>query len=726
MAVTLSLSITQNSQNIANNTSNVTVKVTAKCTYGSWNATGQCNGFIIIDGTKYSFSGIKFNTSALTNWTGTIMTQTVDVSHNEDGTKTLECSASFNTYISAGTRKASGSQVLTTIARASQPSLVTWPESTANVGNFGETFSIHMNRKSDVFTHTVRYAYGDRSGTIATGVETGTTWKVPLDFINDIPSATSASGLIYVDTYNGGTLIGTKYTGFTVTVPASVKPTCTAQLEDVNGVDDIYGSPVAGLSKIKVTVTATEAYGSPIDSYAISIDGAKYTAAEVTTGLLKNEGDSVVKVTVTDKRGRTSTAWTYTMRVQGYTPPKITQIAVRRCDQDGTTNDQGQYIKVTFSATVDGMDGRNTAAYLLQYKKSSESSWTDKAFSELSNVYAATNKTFIFAAEESSSYDIKLTVTDRHNTAKPTTRTTSASTAFSIMDFHPSGTGIRFGGVAELENTFQNDLDLRQVGNSYAFQPGAFNGAKGYTLLAIITLNTLNVNAPIVFEINKRGALCPMLVYVRFASSSTTTDPDLGSISYEGDNLGAFLVKTAPSIWKLYVDNTDGWSNPCLQKWYTTDNQKTRLSVTFMDEQIDGTAPSVLGTYYRATPVKMQSLLDFIYPVGSIYLSFSHVNPGSLFGGTWARIENAFLWAVDADGEIGLKGGAKEVTLTTDQIPKHSHGSVYSQHATGTKDKAWYNTTGTSVAYGPVETGGGQAHNNMPPYIQVSMWRRTA
>ena len=723
MAVTLSLSITQNSQNISNNTSNVTVKVTAKCTYGSWNATGQCNGFIIIDGTKYSFSGIKFNTSALTNWTGTIMTQTVDVSHNEDGTKTLECSASFNTYISAGTRKASGSQVLTTIARASQPSLITWPESTENVGDFGETFSIHMNRKSDVFTHTVRYAYGDRSGTIAAGVETGTTWKVPLDFINDIPSATSASGLIYVDTYNGSTLIGTKYTGFTVTVPASVKPTCTAQLEDVNGIDDIYGSPVAGLSKIKVTVTAKTAYGSPIDSYAISIDGAKYNTAEVTTGLLKNEGDSVVQVTVTDKRGRTSTAWTYSMRVQGYTPPKRTQIAVRRCDQDGTANDQGKYVKVTFSATVDDKGGYNTAAYVLKYKKTSTDTWTTKNFTDLANVYEVDGKTFIFAADESSPYEVSLTVTDRHGS---NTRTTSASTAFSLMDFHPSGTGLRFGGVAQKEKTFQNDMDFQQAGNSYAFQPGAFNGAKGYTLLAIITLNTLNVNAPIVFEINKRGALCPMLVYIRFASSSTTTDPDLGSITYEGDNLGAFLVKTATSTWKLYVDNTDGWSNPCLQKWYTTDNQKTRLSVTFMDEQIDGTAPSVLGTYYRATPAKMQSLLDFIYPVGSIYLSFSHVNPGSLFGGTWARIDNAFLWAVDADGEIGLKGGAKEVTLTTDQIPSHSHGSVYSQHATGTKDKAWYSTTGTSVAYGPVETGGGKAHNNMPPYIQVSAWRRTA
>ena len=114
----------------------------------------------------------------------------------------------------------SSTVVLTKISRASQPSLVTYPNTTQNVGEFGETFSIHMNTASQDFRHTVRYAYGDRTGTIATNVVNGTTWAVPLSFMNDIPNATSASGLIYVDTYNNGTLIGTKYTGFTVSVPA--------------------------------------------------------------------------------------------------------------------------------------------------------------------------------------------------------------------------------------------------------------------------------------------------------------------------------------------------------------------------------------------------------------------------------------------------------------------------------------------------------------------------
>jgi len=730
VAVSITLEITQNSQNIANNTSNVTVSARVHWTYGSWNATGECDGNLFIDGTKYRFTKLTFNENATQSGSQIVMTKTVDVAHNADGSKVLACSTEFYTGLSAGIISTSASKVLTTIARASQPSLVTYPETTDNVGYFGEEFSIHMNRKSSGFTHTVRYEYGNRSGVIERNVGTGCKWTVPLDFINDIPNATAARGTIFVDTYNGSTFVGTKYTGFTVSVPASVKPGVSVTLDDVAGADNTYGSPVQNLSRIKVKITATPAYSSPIVSYSTTIKNVRYTGAEFTTTTLTGSGDYPVQVTVTDKRGRTGT-WSYTMKVLAYTPPAVSSIAVRRCNKDGTLNDRGDFVEVTFSAAVSSMSSKNTAVYAVKYKKSSASSWTNLTTdanglkpADLTGNYNVNNQAYVFAADGSSSYDVEVSVTDRHNTSA---RSTSASTAFTLINYHPDGNALRFGGVAEKENTFQNDLTFRQVGNSYSFQPDSFGGAKGYILLAVVTLNELNVNAPIVFQINRRGALCPMNVYVRFASSSATTDPDLASITYEGDNYGAFMVKAAASTWKLYVDNTTGWSNPCLQDWYTTDNQMARLSVEFPSEIVEGTTPSVLGTYYRATPVIMPSIIDSILPVGMIIQLYSHANPNTMYPGTtWVRIENAFLWAVDSSGTIGQTGGEKTVTLTVNQIPEHSHGSVYSQHATGTKDKAWYTATGTSVAYGPVSTGGGQAHNNMPPFVQISVWRRTA
>ena len=511
---------------------------------------------------------------------------TYTFTHEDDGTRSFEVYAHAGIYTTLPNCHGTQRFTLDTLARASQPSLVTWPDSTANVGEFGETFSIHMNRESSKFTHTVRYEYGNRSGTIATGVGTGTTWAVPLEFMNDIPAATSASGRIYVDTYSGSTLVGTKYTGFTVTVPESVKPSLSATLEDVSGVGDIYGKPVKSLSRIKITPEVTLAYSSPIASYAITANGVTYNKSPATTGFLTAAGSSVVTVTVRDKRGRTET-WSYTMTVLDYNAPSISRLAVRRCNSDGTENDQGDYCKATFSVAVSQMAvnaGGSTVSLKVKKSTEDESKYVQK-FSQ-AKVVTLTNKEVIFAADGNTSHDVMLTVNDSHNTA---VWTTSVSTAFTLFNCHESGRGFAFGKVAEKENALEIAMDVEFTG------------------------------------------------------------------------------------------------------------------------KLTG------------------SIFDAIYPVGSIYLAYNHTNPGTLFPGTtWARIEGAFPWFTGATGQIGLTGGEREVELTVNQIPAHSHGSVYSQHAAGTKSQAWYTTAGTSLAYGAVETGGSEAHNNMPPYIQISAWRRTA
>ncbi|HJJ65437.1 MAG TPA: DUF859 family phage minor structural protein, partial [Methanocorpusculum sp.] len=85
--------------------------------------------------------------------------------------------------------------------------------------------------------------FGSQSGTIATGVTTGTTWTIPLSLMNLIPNSTSGSGTVYVDTYNGQTKIGTKWCGFTATVPSSVKPTCSIQVLDATDIQEFLIVP---------------------------------------------------------------------------------------------------------------------------------------------------------------------------------------------------------------------------------------------------------------------------------------------------------------------------------------------------------------------------------------------------------------------------------------------------------------------------------------------------
>lgn len=155
-----------------------------------------------------------------------------------------------------------------------------------------------------------------------------------------------------------------------------------------------------------------------------------------------------------------------------------------------------------------------------------------------------------------------------------------------------------------------------------------------------------------------------------------------------------------------------------LEAWYAEESEKLhRWKIVSGQLTLDAGA---------AAPRQCNSLVDMVYPVGSIYLAYNHTNPADLFGGTWERIENAFLWAVDAEGRIGLTGGEKEHTLTVDELPSHTHTTYRTM--TGKSGSEIYipSQSGTESGVETSATGGGQAHNNMPPYIQISAWRRTA
>ena len=119
---------------------------------------------------------------------------------------------------------------------------------------------------------------------------------------------------------------------------------------------------------------------------------------------------------------------------------------------------------------------------------------------------------------------------------------------------------------------------------------------------------------------------------------------------------------------------------------------------------------------------------DFIYPVGSIYLSVSSVSPATIFGGTWVQLKDQFLLGAGDTYAAGNTGGEAEHTLTVDEMPKHRHSVPYQSGSTLGSTYArlpLFNGTATGNVQ-VAETGGGLAHNNMPPYLVVYMWKRTA
>lgn len=127
-----------------------------------------------------------------------------------------------------------------------------------------------------------------------------------------------------------------------------------------------------------------------------------------------------------------------------------------------------------------------------------------------------------------------------------------------------------------------------------------------------------------------------------------------------------------------------------------------------------------------------KTLLDSTYPVGSIYIAYNHTSPASLFGGSWSRISGAFLWGCDSAGTIGQTGGERTVTLSINEMPSHNH-YIMNYNAAGSSGSGWTShsaTAQTNTGYtNNIRTnavGNGAAHNNMPPFIQVAFWRRTA
>lgn len=130
------------------------------------------------------------------------------------------------------------------------------------------------------------------------------------------------------------------------------------------------------------------------------------------------------------------------------------------------------------------------------------------------------------------------------------------------------------------------------------------------------------------------------------------------------------------------------------------------------------------------------STLNEIYPIGTIYMSVSSTTPASLFGGSWSQLENRFLLGAGSSYTNGATGGSATHTLTASEMPSHNHKGLYWQSSSyGTSldqgsDKIWlqHNWYGSSnfTDFYTGYTGSTQAHNNMPPYLVVYMWKRIA
>lgn len=450
MAVRLIIDIKQNSQNIANNTSNVTVNVNAAWDTKSYNH-NQKSGSVTIDGTKYTFTS-PFNLNTTSSGSCTLYTKTLNITHDSDGTKTLAVSAQYNTGVSSGTIAASvPNYALTTIPRKSTLSV-------AN-GTLGTAQTLTVTRQSTSFTHTITYTCGSASGTICTkSSSTSISFTPPLTLASQNTTGTSVSIKYTITTYNGSTSVGSNSYTKTCAIPASVKPSCSISVSDPTGYANTYGAYIQGLSKFAVVVTPTLAHSSPIASYKTQANGVNYTTASFTTDVIKSVGANEITANVTDKRGRKSDTKTFTANVLAYTPPAIDYLKPERYNIDFQPDPQGDRIMVNFGATVSPLNNLNTATYIVQYKKLSDADYTTGVINAAAGNFSPSGNQFLFNAEPESSYEVILIVEDAFNTARQTYIVPSAS---AFISFRKDYKGLALNKIAEEDDVFDVNWETK-------------------------------------------------------------------------------------------------------------------------------------------------------------------------------------------------------------------------------------------------------------------------
>lgn len=424
-------------------------------TTGSYNQDGDAYWSINGKKTYYTFS---YTSPA---WY-VLGERTEEISHNNDGTKTVTLSGVWCSAISGGwapySLSVSGEVTLPTIPRATTPGI--------GGVTMGETAHISLPRASSGFTHTLRYVFGGAAETIAAGVATGYDWLVPESLAAQIPDAASGKGTLTCETYSGSTLIGTKSVTFTASVPGSMKPAVlsgwAAVTYDNSGTAaENMAAWVQGYSKAKAAFDASKVtcrQGAGVSKFSITYLGKTTEGNPCRTETISTTG-ATVRCTVTDSRGLT--AWEdFNIALLEYAPPALVGADLFRSDGEGAAADGGAHIAGVARVRYSELGGLNSVT-LKGYWKSVGGGYGAGETLTVGTVGLVTGNVEI---SPDRSYVALLVLTDSlGNTARYEENIPTEKVAFHLKE---GGKGAAFGKAAETEGVLElaEDWHLKLTG----------------------------------------------------------------------------------------------------------------------------------------------------------------------------------------------------------------------------------------------------------------------
>ena len=209
-------------------------------------------------------------------------------------------------------------------------------------------------------------------------------------------------------------------------------------------------------------------------------------------------------------------------------------------------------------------------------------------------------------------------------------------------------------------------------------------------------------------DLNKRYLNNALFAYHRMNAS--------GDFSLDDIYFKDAFTKTGNKL-NIEVDNGEFES-------LTSKNNKFSL-----DAQGNLVVNSITTNQQGSLIITLDDVKNCVYPIGSIYMSVNSTSPAAFFGGTWVQLKDRFLLGAGDTYANNTTGGEAEHILTINEIPSHDH-----KQRIGTGNGTWGAGFGKVSGTSPTDllnsyvyaTGGGQAHNNMPPYLTVYMWKRIA
>lgn len=561
----------------------------------------------------------------------------------------------------------------------------------------GTALGVNISRIDASYTHKVTFAFGSRSYT-ATGVGTSTSYTIPVAWLDQIPNSVSGTGTVTVETISGsGASMGSASASFTLTAGAGVVPTVgTITAELLDGLDGMY---IQGHSKCRVSVSGYAAgTGATVASVLITGNGESAWADNLTSGLLRTAGTVTFTVTVKDSRGREASG-SISITVEAYTDIAITGRTALRCTSDGTVSrTKGKSAKLGCSYAMTAV-GSNAATVRVYWRVYGTEAWTEITGWDNTSGYTAVALTDAVALDER--YEFRFAVADKVSVAEQTAVIAPGSV---FMVWSKIRNAFGFGSYPEGEKqiAIADDWALMARGRDLSSNDHHRCEATGNT-------KSLWDNSGVSTRFYTPGDM-------------TNQPTSYGNVLTMAHGTEVSQLWFGLAYGSLYhrQGNASGWSG-------STDNAGDDANQWV--EMIDDS-----------------NLLNKVYPVGAIYISASSTSPASLFGGTWEQLSDRFLLACGSSYAAGSTGGAATVVLSkanlpavTGQFELHNAASstpvykVSGCFSSAMTNSSAYRNGGTSASgaqsIGKVNFsngGSGKAHNNMPPYLAVYMWKRVS